>query len=115
MEVEILARMQFAFTIMFHYIYPPLSIGLGLCLVFMEAIFLKTRDPLYLNMAKFWTKIFALTFSLGVATGIVMEFEFGINWSSYSRYDGDVFVSVLAAAGVFVFLLESGSLTLLHS
>src|SRR6185312_6984677 len=113
MEVEILARMQFAFTIMFHYIYPPLSIGLGLCLVFMEAIFLKTRDPLYLNMAKFWTKIFALTFSLGVATGIVMEFEFGTNWSTYSRYVGDVFGSALAAEGVFAFFLESGFLAIL--
>lgn len=113
MDVEILARMQFAFTIMFHYIYPPLSIGLGLILVIIEAIYLKTKNPLYLQMAKFWTKIFALTFAMGVATGIVMEFEFGTNWATYSRYVGDVFGSALAAEGVFAFFLESGFLALL--
>lgn len=113
MDVEILARVQFAVTIMFHYIYPPLSIGLGLILVIMEGIYLKTKDPFYLNMAKFWTKIFALTFALGVATGIVMEFEFGTNWATYSRYVGDVFGSALAAEGVFAFFLESGFLAIL--
>jgi len=113
MDVEILARMQFAFTIMFHYIYPPLSIGLGLILVIIEAIYLKTNNPLYLQMAKFWTKIFALTFAMGVATGIVMEFEFGTNWATYSKYVGDVFGSALAAEGIFAFFLESGFLALL--
>jgi cytochrome d ubiquinol oxidase subunit I len=113
MEVELLARLQFALTIMFHYIYPPLSIGLGLILVIIESIYLKTRQLLYLDMAKFWTKVFALTFALGVATGIVMEFEFGTNWSTYSRYVGDVFGSALAAEGVFAFFLESGFLALL--
>lgn len=113
MDVEILARVQFAVTIMFHYIYPPLSIGLGLILVIIESIYLKTRNPLYKNMAKFWTKVFALTFAIGVATGIVMEFEFGTNWATYSRYVGDVFGSALAAEGVFAFFLESGFLALL--
>lgn len=113
MDVEILARLQFALTIMFHYIYPPLSIGLGLILVIIEAIYLKTRDPSYKEMAKFWTKIFALTFAIGVATGIVMEFEFGTNWATYSRYVGDVFGSALAAEGVFAFFLESGFLAIL--
>lgn len=113
MDVEILARVQFAVTIMFHYIYPPLSIGLGLLLVIMEGIYLKTKDSFYLGMAKFWTKVFALTFALGVATGIVMEFEFGTNWATYSRYVGDVFGSALAAEGVFAFFLESGFLALL--
>lgn len=112
MDVEILARVQFAFTIMFHYIYPPLSIGLGLMLVLIESTYLKTKDPIYLQMAKFWTKVFALTFALGVATGIVMEFEFGTNWSTYSRYVGDVFGSALAAEGVFAFFLESGFLAI---
>ena len=112
MDVELLARLQFALTIMFHYIYPPLSIGLGLILVIMEAIYLKTRHPYHLQMAKFWTKVFALTFALGVATGIVMEFEFGTNWSTYSRYVGDVFGSALAAEGVFAFFLESGFLAI---
>lgn len=113
MDVETLARFQFAFTIMFHYIYPPLSIGLGLILVIMEGIYLWTRDPEWLRMAKYWTKIFALTFAIGVATGIVMEFEFGTNWATYSRYVGDVFGSALAAEGVFAFFLESGFLALL--
>jgi len=113
MDVEILARIQFAITIMFHYIYPPLSIGLGLILVIIESIYLKTGNPLYLQMAKFWTKVFALTFAIGVATGIVMEFEFGTNWATYSRYVGDVFGSALAAEGVFAFFLESGFLALL--
>lgn len=113
MNVEILSRFQFALTIMFHYIYPPLSIGLGLLLVLMEGAFLKTKDPVYHQMAKFWTKVFALTFAIGVATGIVMEFEFGTNWATYSRYVGDVFGSALAAEGVFAFFLESGFLALL--
>ena len=113
MDVEILARFQFALTIMFHYIYPPLSIGLGLFLVIIEAFYLKTREPIYLQMSKFWTRVFALTFALGVATGIVMEFEFGTNWSTYSRYVGDVFGSALAAEGVFAFFLESGFLAIL--
>lgn len=113
MDVEILARFQFALTIMFHYIYPPLSIGLGLILVLIEGTYLKTKDPVFLQMAKFWTKVFALTFAMGVATGIVMEFEFGTNWATYSRYVGDVFGSALAAEGVFAFFLESGFLALL--
>ncbi len=113
MDVEILARIQFAFTIAFHYIYPPLSIGLGLVMVFMEGAYLRTRKPVYEKMAHFWTKIFALTFAIGVATGIVMEFEFGTNWATYSRYVGDVFGSALAAEGIFAFALESGFLGVL--
>ena len=112
MDVEILARVQFAVTIMFHYIYPPLSIGLGLIMVIIEGMWLKTKNPLYRRAAQFWTKIFALTFALGVATGIVMEFEFGTNWATYSKYVGDVFGSALAAEGVFAFFLESGFLAL---
>lgn len=113
MEVEILARIQFAFTIAFHYIYPPLSIGLGLNMVIMEACFLKTKNKDYERLARFWTRIFALTFGIGVATGIVMEFEFGTNWATYSRYVGDVFGSALAAEGIFAFALESGFLGIL--
>lgn len=113
MDVEILSRIQFAFTISFHYIYPPLSIGLGLVMVFMEGLYLKTGQDIYHRMARFWTKIFALTFGIGVATGIVMEFEFGTNWATYSRYVGDVFGSALAAEGIFAFALESGFLGVL--
>jgi cytochrome d ubiquinol oxidase subunit I len=113
MTTEILARLQFAFTISFHYIYPPLSIGLGLLLVIIEGLWLKTGKTLYHQMARFWTKVFALTFAIGVATGIVMEFEFGTNWATYSRYVGDVFGSALAAEGIFAFFLESGFLAVL--
>ncbi len=113
MDVEILARIQFAFTIAFHYIYPPLSIGLGLLMVIMEGQYLRTGNKSYETLARFWTKIFALTFGVGVATGIVMEFEFGTNWATYSRYVGDIFGSALAAEGLFAFALESGFLGLL--
>jgi hypothetical protein len=94
-------------------IYPPLSIGLGVLLVVMEGLWLKTGKPVYHQMARFWTKVFALTFAIGVATGIVMEFEFGTNWATYSRYVGDVFGSALAAEGIFAFFLESGFLAVL--
>jgi len=113
MDVELLSRIQFAFTIMFHYIYPPMSIGIGILLIFMEGMYLKTKNPMYHNMTRFWVKIFALTFAMGVATGIVMEFEFGTNWSTYSRFVGDVFGSALAAEGIFAFFLESGFLAIL--
>ena len=113
MDVEILSRIQFAFTIAFHYIYPPLSIGIAIILVIMEGMYLKTKDKFFENMTKFWVKVFALTFAIGVATGIVMEFEFGTNWSTYSRFVGDVFGSALAAEGIFAFFLESGFLAVL--
>ncbi len=113
MDVFLLSRLQFAFTIAFHYIFPPLSIGLGVLLVIMEARYLKTKDKLYLEMTKFWSRIFGLIFALGVASGIVMEFQFGTNWSIYSRYVGDVFGSALAAEGIFAFFLESGFLAIL--
>jgi cytochrome d ubiquinol oxidase subunit I len=113
MNAEILARVQFALTVMFHYIFPPLSIGLGVVMVAIESAYLRTGKEKYKRVAKFWTKVFALTFSMGVATGIVMEFEFGTNWATYSRYVGDVFGSALAAEGVFAFFLESGFLAIL--
>src|SRR5690606_22137520 len=113
MDVEILSRIQFAFTIAFHYIYPPLSIGLGLILVIMEGMYLKTGNKRYEQMTRFWIRIFALIFGLGVATGIIMEFEFGTNWAVYSRYVGDIFGSALAAEGIFAFALESGFLGVL--
>lgn len=113
MDVEILSRLQFAFTIAFHYIYPPLSIGIGLLLVIFEGLYIKTGNKEYEQLTRFWIKIFALTFGIGVATGIVMEFEFGTNWATYSRYVGDVFGSALAAEGIFAFALESGFLGIL--
>jgi cytochrome d ubiquinol oxidase subunit I len=113
MDVLLLSRIQFAVTIAFHYIFPPLSIGLGIILVIMEGSYLRTKNPLYLQMTKFWARIFGLIFAIGVASGIVMEFQFGSNWASYSRYVGDVFGSALAAEGIFAFFLESGFLAIL--
>ena len=113
MDVEMLSRIQFAFTIMFHYIFPPFSIGMGLLLVIFEASYLITKNKVYENITRFWIKIFAATFAVGVASGIVMEFEFGTNWASYSRFVGDVFGSPLAAEGIFAFFLESGFLAIL--
>jgi len=113
MDAEILARIQFAFTISFHYIYPPLSIGLGLMLVIFEGMYLRTGRKIYEQATRFWIKIFALIFGIGVATGIIMEFEFGTNWATYSKYVGDVFGSALAAEGIFAFALESGFLGIL--
>ncbi len=113
MDAILLSRIQFGLTISFHYLYPPLSIGLGVILVIMEALYLKTRNPLFQQMTRFWVRIFGLTFALGVASGVVMEFQFGTNWATYSRFVGDVFGSALAAEGIFAFFLESGFLAIL--
>ncbi len=108
-----LSRVQFALTIMFHYLFPPLTIGMGVVLVYLEGMFLRTRQAIYETSARFWTKVYALNFAMGVATGIVMEFQFGTNWAVYSRFVGDVFGSALAAEGIFAFFLESGFLAVL--
>ena len=113
MDIVTLSRFQFAMTIMFHYLFPPLTIGIGVVLVFLEARYLWTKDNRYHAAGRFWTDIFALNFTMGVATGIVMEFQFGTNWSNYSRFVGDVFGSALAAEGIFAFFLESGFLAIL--
>ncbi|MFN8177637.1 MAG: cytochrome ubiquinol oxidase subunit I [bacterium] len=113
MDVVLLSRLQFALTIMFHYLFPPLTIGMSVVLVWLEGRWLATGDSLFHSAARFWTRIFALNFAVGVATGIVMEFEFGTNWAAYSRFVGDVFGSALAAEGIFAFFLESGFLAVL--
>ncbi len=98
---------------MFHYLFPPLTIGMSVVIVYLEAMYLRKREPVYESAARFWTQLFAVTFAVGVATGIVMEFEFGTNWAAYSRFVGDVFGSALAAEGIFAFFLESGFLAIL--
>ncbi|MCL2330521.1 MAG: cytochrome ubiquinol oxidase subunit I [Phycisphaerae bacterium] len=108
-----LSRLQFAMTVMFHYLFPPLTIGLGVLLVVLEGMYLKTKNIQYEAAARFWTRIFALNFAMGVVTGITMEFQFGTNWSTYSRTVGDVFGAALAAEGIFAFFLESGFLAVL--
>src|SRR3990167_6808334 len=107
MDTVLLSRLQFAYTIAFHYIFPQLTIGLGLLLVFMEGMYLRTKNPAYEVMTRFWVKVFGLCFVVGVASGVVMEFQFGTNWATYSRFVGDVFGSPLAAEGIFAFFLES--------
>lgn len=113
MDMELLSRIQFGMTVGFHYLFPPLTIGLGIFLVITEGLFLRTGKQVYHEITHFWVKVFGLIFALGAATGIVMEFQFGTNWSGYSRYVGDVFGSALAAEGVFAFFLESGFLAIL--
>ncbi len=113
MDPVLLARIQFAVTAAFHFLFPPMSIGLSLMMVVSEWKYLKTRNPLYEKIAKFWTKVFALTFAVGVATGIVLEFEFGTNWANYARYVGDIFGSPLAAEALFAFFMESTFLGIL--
>ena len=108
MDVVILSRIQFAITAGFHFIFPPLSIGLAIFLVVMEGMYLKTKQLCYKKMVQFWGKIFALTFTLGVSTGLVQIFAFGNNWARYSTFVGDVFGSAIGAEGVFAFFLEAG-------
>ena len=113
MDVLLLSRIQFAFNIGFHYLFPPLSIGLTLMLVIMEGLYIYTKDEKYKVITKFWTKIFALSFAMGVATGIVQVFAFGNNWGRFSKFVGDVFGSALAFEGIFAFFLEAGFLGVL--
>jgi cytochrome d ubiquinol oxidase subunit I len=107
MDALTLARVQFAVTAGFHFLFPPISIGLGWLLVVAEWYGWKGRDPVWEAVGKFFGKLFAITFAVGVATGIVMEFQFGTNWASYSRFVGDIFGAPLAAEGLFAFFLES--------
>ena len=113
MDAETLSRVQFALTASFHFIFPPLSMGLGLMLVVLGVIYVRTKDPKWRRLSFFWVKVYGLIFALGVATGIVQEFEFGMNWADYSRFVGNVFGSLLAAEGVFAFFLEGGFLGLM--
>ena len=113
LDPVMLSRVQFGLTIMFHYLFPPLTIGMGVVLVYLEANYFRKREAIYETAARFWTGLYAVTFAIGVATGIVMEFQFGTNWAAYSRFVGDVFGSALAAEGIFAFFLESGFLAVL--
>jgi len=113
MDAVWLARLQFALTVGFHYLFPPLSIGLAWMIFAYQTRFIRTGDAVYRQLARFWTKLFAITFAVGVATGITMEFQFGTNWAAYSRFVGDIFGAPLAAEGVFAFFLESSFLAVL--
>ena len=112
MDVAILARLQFAMTVGFHFIFPSISLGLAWLLVILEWRAWRRQDAEYEWAAKFFARLFALTFVVGVATGITMEFQFGTNWAEYSKFVGDIFGAPLAAEGVFAFFLESSFLGL---
>ena len=102
-----LSRIQFAFTALFHFFFVPLTLGMTWVLVMIEACYLKTGKQVYKDMAKFWGKLFAINFAMGVVTGITMEFEFGLNWGYFSRMIGDTFGSALAIEGITAFMLEA--------
>uniref|UniRef100_Q01RW7 Cytochrome bd ubiquinol oxidase, subunit I n=1 Tax=Solibacter usitatus (strain Ellin6076) TaxID=234267 RepID=Q01RW7_SOLUE len=110
MDALTLHRLHFAFTITFHYLFPQLTMGLALLILVLKTIALRTGDEHYANAARFWAKIFAVNFAMGVVTGIPMEFQFGTNWSRFSRFAGGIIGQTLAMEGVFSFFLESSFL-----
>ncbi len=101
------ARAQFALTAMYHWIFVPLTLGLSFLLAFFETIYVKTGDESWKRLTRFWMRLFAINFAIGIATGIILEFEFGTNWSNYSWMVGDIFGAPLAAEGIFAFFLEA--------
>ena len=107
MDLCTLSRIQFAVTIGFHFLFPPITIGLAWLLVIVEGLAWRRNDPLWEQAGRFFGRLLGLTFAVGVATGIVMEFQFGTNWARYSKFVGDIFGAPLAAEGVFAFFLES--------
>ena len=111
-DAIILHRLQFAFTVAYHYLFPQLTMGLGLLLVILKWLAIRKNDERYNRSAQFWTKIFAVNFAVGVVTGIPMEFQFGTNWARFSKYAGGVIGQTLAMEGVFAFFLESSFLGL---
>lgn len=107
MDPLVLARWQFGITTIYHFLFVPLTIGLALLVAVMQTAWYRTRKPEWLRMTRFWGKLFLVNFAMGVVTGIVQEFQFGMNWSSYSRYVGDIFGAPLAIEGLLAFFLES--------
>lgn len=99
--------MQFALTAMYHWLFVPLTLGITFIIAFMETIYVRTGNPEWKRITKFWMKLFGINFAIGVATGIILEFEFGTNWSNYSWYVGDIFGAPLAIEGIMAFFLES--------
>ncbi len=103
----ILARMQFAATALYHFLFVPLTLGLSWLLVILEATYVMTANSVWKDAVKFWGKLFGINFAMGVATGVTMEFQFGTNWAYYSHYVGDIFGTPLAIEGLMAFFLES--------
>jgi cytochrome d ubiquinol oxidase subunit I len=109
----ILSRIQFAFTITYHYLFPQLTMGLALLIFILKTFALRRQDELYNQAARFWSRIFAVSFIMGVVTGIPMEFEFGTNWARFSAATGSIIAQLLAMEGAFAFFLESAFVGLL--
>src|ERR1700686_5537713 len=107
MDAITLHRLHFAFTVTFHYLFPQLTMGLALLILLLKTIALRTNNEHYNHAARFWTRIFGISFALGVVTGIPMEFQFGTNWAEFSRVAGGVIGQTLAMEGVFSFFVES--------
>jgi len=101
------SRAQFALTAMYHWLFVPLTLGLSFIVAFMETLYVRTGNPEWKRLTKFWMSIFGINFAIGVATGIILEFEFGTNWSNYSWFVGDIFGAPLAIEGIMAFFLES--------
>jgi cytochrome d ubiquinol oxidase subunit I len=107
MDTTVLSQWQFAITCVYHFFFVPLTLGLSILVAILETIYVRTGNEVYKRMVKFWGKLFLINFSMGVVTGIVMEFQFGMNWSEYSRYVGDIFGAPLAIEALLAFFLES--------
>lgn len=107
MEQLLFARWQFAITTVYHFLFVPLTLGLSILVAIMHTQYYRTNDLKYRKMTKFWGKLFLINFALGVATGIVQEFQFGMNWSEYSRFVGDIFGAPLAIEALAAFFIES--------
>ena len=101
------ARGQFALTILYHFLFVPLTLGMTFIIAIMETLYYKTQDEFWKNTVQFWVKLLAINFAIGVATGIIMEFEFGTNWANYSWFVGDIFGAPLAIEGIFAFFMEA--------
>jgi len=107
MDVVSLSRLQFGLTAMYHFLFVPLTLGLAILLGVMESVYVMTGRTIWLQMTKFWGLLFGINFAMGVATGITMEFQFGMNWAYYSHYVGDIFGAPLAIEGLMAFFLEA--------
>ena len=107
MDGLLLARSQFAVTTVYHFFFVPLTLGLSILVAIMETLYVRSGDERYKRMTQFWGKLFLINFAMGVATGIVQEFQFGLNWSSYSRFVGDIFGAPLAVEALLAFFVES--------
>jgi cytochrome d ubiquinol oxidase subunit I len=102
-----LARWQFGITTVYHFFFVPITIGLSALVALLQTAWVRTGRPEYLRATRFWGKLFLINFAMGVVTGIVQEFQFGMNWSAYSRYVGDIFGAPLAIEGLLAFFMES--------